>query len=147
LRFGCTIIGNKYISKDISGGMLKMSRGLSELQKSMMMLADAKYNGSKTIDKTVFTSEVCIEVYGWKPEYPIDRGSPGSHRFDKQKIGKKTYVSVHVAISKAVNRLEKRGFINVWEGAISHWTGFSLTAKGKDVVDLLGNSKVKSPLS
>jgi hypothetical protein len=102
-----------------------MGRGLSGLQKSMMMLADAKYNGSSTIDKTVFIPEVCIVVCGWKPEYPIDKCSPGSHIFDKQKIGEKTYASVHVAITKSLNRLEKRGFIKVWIRAVSHWTGFS----------------------
>jgi hypothetical protein len=103
-----------------------MGRGLSELQKSMLMMSMKELENYNTLRNWVlaagktFTdsecswmapyfhgevafSEVFTKIYGWKP-------GPDGH-FSKKDIGLKRYMAAKIAVRKAAERLVKRGLI------------------------------------
>jgi hypothetical protein len=54
------------------------------------------------------------------------RSRPGSHRFDREAIGRARYDAAQASLSRAVRRLEARGLVERYEGAVSRWAGVRL---------------------
>jgi hypothetical protein len=109
-----------------------MARGLSDLQKFILREAAKKPVATQTTCYDMLcTYEICIGYYGWKP-YGGKR-SAADNNFDPDKIGRDKYNSVHVAIKKACDRLEKRGLVERGGNGRS-WTGVFLTDRGREFV-------------
>ena len=96
-----------------------MGRGLSDLQKSILLQAYKKleqigrYN-DQSITGMLLPSEVLAEFYGWETQIE-DSGHEeiyiGSQLFSKEEIGSNRYNSARAAVSKAFQRLEARGLV------------------------------------
>lgn len=131
-----------------------MGRGLSELQETILCLAYTNYLAEERATKEggadLYTYEVMLKVYQFtripiSPNY-IEPRLGGSHRFDLNVIGKKRYQAAAAAISKAFRRLEERGFVGRYNGAIAHWVGIKLTEAGLQLAgDLMAKSRVTLP--
>ena len=93
-----------------------MGRGLSQLQKSILIIARRnrgrrwKPGGRwRYRDGDVVNREVLIKVYGFRPLYNPQKKRNGCTIFDRRAIGINRYRSASVAVVKAFNRLTKRG--------------------------------------
>jgi hypothetical protein len=65
---------------------------------------------------------------------------PGSQLFKPDWIGKEKYQSAHASISRAINRLDSRGFVTQWRGA--YWSGIELTESGIKIAEHLAFPQV-----
>lgn len=130
-----------------------MARGLSDLQKSILIQAykkleqigayvDGKYYGM------LFTAEVLAEYYGfemqilyWQDGEPVLKDIDiGSQNFSKEQIGSKRYNSANAAVSKAFQRLEARGLITRYYSITGHVL-LKLTKRGIEMAKrLLANT-------
>jgi hypothetical protein len=121
-----------------------MARGLSDLQKNILILA---YDNRDT-HPFLLPGHVLANVYG------LELQADG-RRFDRQRAGDR-YAAVNVAVSKAFTRLEKRGlmetvFVNGFtrkmfaHGQVRYYNrGMKLTSDGIQIAErLLG----KTPLT
>jgi len=116
-----------------------MGRGLSELQKTMLRMANAadkewrdihlspeyisasweerreRWPNADNLRGMIDFNDVLAEVYGWKPRPPLYPDSMYGQitRFSKQEIGQKKYMAAYIAVRKAANRLEKRGLVRM----------------------------------
>ena len=89
-----------------------MARGLSDLQKSILIQAYKKLEqiGEYEDDKItgmLQAPEVLVEYYGWEPKKGVLRLR--WQNFSKEKIGSERYNSANAAVSKSFQRLEARG--------------------------------------
>jgi len=100
-----------------------MSRGLSELQKTMLTMPVDEHG-------QIYVKDVITKYYGWKQ-------GPNGH-FNKTEIGPKTYMSAYIAIRKSIKRLSDRGLI--WCIGRSR---FDLTNEGRELSAKLDSSVVK----
>ena len=136
-----------------------MGRGLSSLQRWILVRART--------GQRVYPADVLEGFFGWKPRRPIERFGPtrwtpfgveeatpaaevgriacpsGCH-FSKAKIGPKTYRSVMVTLSRAMQRLERRGLMKRLRGGtrirgrlLCRWVAVEITDQGRE---LLANS-------
>jgi hypothetical protein len=119
-----------------------MGRGLSPLQQAILTIA---YRNRQAEDRTRSTNdgadcyyhEVLAAYYGfdlavdrqWYQHYGR-RHAPGAQFFSRAAIGSGRYGAAKAALYRAVRRLEDRGLVEVWQGAVSHWTGVCLTDQG-----------------
>ena len=131
-----------------------MGRRLSDLQRSIL-IAVFKAPDNRRGQPMLYYKDVCMQYFGWLPGYAIWYSPDGwkwkydpryaellgSHCFASQIMGKKEYQRVLVTINKSVRRLEKRGLVECYQGAILHWSGVIITEAGKN---LLANSKQNS---
>lgn len=101
-----------------------MSRGLSELQKTMLTMPVDEHG-------QIYVKDVITKYYGWKQ-------GPNGH-FNKTEIGPKTYMSAYIAIRKSLKRLSDRGLI--WCIGRSR---FDLTNEGRELSAKL-NSRIVKP--
>ena len=122
---------------------------LSPLQKKILLIA-LRWRGKARSD--VYTEDVKVEVYGWKPLQHYSTGwydeahaQPGTARFaldhnlandplggqifDRHSIGEGRYNTVSVSVSRALKRLTERHLI-YQSGA-----GWSLTKHGLEVAN------------
>jgi hypothetical protein len=115
-----------------------VGRGLSELQKTILMLAHKnreRGTGARPLldggqlGTDVKYPEVLEAYFGWEP----DRRSQSSRYFDfsKQAVGEKAYQSARASLTRAFSRLEARSLIVRTHGVMAAgWTGADLTEKG-----------------
>jgi CRP-like cAMP-binding protein len=115
-----------------------VGRGLSELQKTILMLAhenrERGMGAQHLLDGGQIGTDVkypdVLEAYfGWEPDWR----SRSSQYFDFSKvdIGEKAYRSARASLSRAFSRLEARGLIVRTHGVMAaSWTGADLTEKG-----------------
>jgi hypothetical protein len=85
-----------------------MAKGLSILQKTILLLAIKNVEGAK--NNGVTNREVLIEYYGFEPCCDIGEKRNGAKIFDRRAIGIRQCRSSSVAVVKAFDRLVKRGF-------------------------------------
>jgi hypothetical protein len=64
--------------------------------------------------------------YGDQPRH----SHPGSHRFDREEIGRARYDTAQASASRAVRRLTDRGLAERYVGAFSRWSALRLTDAG-----------------
>ena len=120
-----------------------MGRGLSELQRTMLLLAkrnqedsDSKTVWSEKSHGRVYLSEVAEVYYGWQP---TKRDKWGIPKFSKTEIP--NYMAGKVALFKAAHRLERRGLIKIG-GHYGQCNYFHATDEGKSLMAKPG----KNPL-
>jgi len=102
-----------------------MSRGLSDLQKTILLTALKKPGRTVHSDGTVLGTDarhrdIHAAHYGAAPRTNANR----------------------VAISRAADRLAKRGLVDLMEAAHSRWSGVNLTQEGESVANSLTDNKV-----
>jgi hypothetical protein len=118
-----------------------MGRGLSDLQRCILTIAfenresEGRDPGQTTHKKgaDVYRWEIMERFYGWTPPAYARRDGrkPGGKKYRPQQIGPREYAAAQAAVSKAMNRLNNRGLIDIIEGR-NHWTGGDLTLEGLD---------------
>ncbi|MDY7107509.1 MAG: hypothetical protein SYC29_02630 [Planctomycetota bacterium] len=97
---------------------------LSDLQKTILSLALNGRRSSRYRGADLIRAEILESYYGWEHSYVPQRLS--GIRFSRAAIGEKKYNSAQVAVSRAVQRLERRGLIR-----LSTWPqGILLTDTG-----------------
>jgi hypothetical protein len=115
-----------------------VSRGLSELQKTILMLAHENRERGTGV-RSLFdggqlgTDVKCPEVFeayfGWEPD-PRFRSSY-FYNFSTKDIGEKASRSARASLSRAFSRLEARGLIVRTQSAMAAgWSGADLTEEG-----------------
>jgi hypothetical protein len=130
-----------------------MGRGLSELQKTILVMAHQKRIDGRTggagRGAELYYAEILAAVHGWTPAHgslhyqremtsrfgTISVGDYhyGTH-FSKWHIGKQ-YNAAMASLSRAVLRLNKRGLITAWRGR--SWAGVCLTDAGAEIAQQL----------
>lgn len=117
-----------------------MGRGLSKLQKSILMIGarnrisgvSEECGGYSKLD--IVTPEIMAEVYGWpnKMRWPWegDLRRPCRQRFKPREIGRDAYLKAHVSVSRAMLRLQNRRLIDLAYGEYANWKGAMLTEEG-----------------
>jgi hypothetical protein len=121
-----------------------MGRGLSSLQR--FLLAESGRRGR------LYYADVLRHYFGFRPavameyEKPGEAGrdgpsswedggtlcEPGRQHFRPRDIGVRRYRSALASLSRACLRLDHRGLVKALQGAMSHWAGVEITAKGRD---------------
>lgn len=81
-----------------------MGRGLSDLQRWILHQVDTR--------GTLYYAEICAGYYGWTPVRPLAHCS-GLY-FSPATIGPQEYRRVLVTVSRACQRLARRGLVR-WE--------------------------------
>jgi hypothetical protein len=133
---------------------------LSRLQKQILLLAlENKLREGRAFPEEedggadVYYAEILATVYGFPPTGPLRQGYDpagrrlaGGWKFSPGEIGQARYNAAQAAVSRAMLRLHSRGLaVCVW-GAISHWSGCSLTSAGLEAAKTV-KSIVKSELT
>ncbi len=107
----------------------------AKLEHEKMVIISAKvgvrYDSNYQRDVDVRIGDILLELYNFKPRYKNVRTS-GEHIFKVKGDPEfeKKYHAVHSSLSRAISRLERRGYIHVMVGNLSHWTGFNITDTG-----------------
>lgn len=135
-----------------------MGRGLSDLQKWMLRAALENRRAGQGAGKPspilkaygkdggsgsgadLYYAEVKRDYFSFLPMGDADvRKNIGHHKFDPDFEAQHgdNYNSASASISRAVNRLWKRGLVIVVNGVYSHWTGIDLTEAGIAVAEKL----------
>jgi len=114
-----------------------MGRGLSKLQKMILMLAHEnreRGTGARPLPEggqlgtDVKQSEVLKAYFGWEPDH---RSRSDYFDFSMKDIGEQAYRSARVSLSRAFGRLETRGLIiPTYSVMAARWTGADLTEEG-----------------
>lgn len=134
-----------------------MGRGLSELQKTILLRALSNRKAPDRDEYTcdVYQREIMADHFGWRqslhgwlPKSPRERDWIfGRYYFSKQKIGPRRYASVQASVSRAITRLEERGLVECFTGAPyfsstfqcwlrpPHWSGLDLTEQGVEAAE------------
>ncbi len=129
---------------------------LSRLQRSILELAYvnrvAEGRHSESSGADLYFYELMVACFGF-PTPPRRYGEtdrrrvPGSQRFSRRQIGAARYDAAQASVSRAVRRLEDRGLVVRLCGAVSHWSGLSLSPAGLAVaVGLAHNCAETQPL-
>ena len=82
-----------------------MGRGLSKLQKEILLLAYRNRN-------ICLIRDVLTEAYQFPAKGNIQDAKPGVLIFERKEIGLKKYQAASVAIVKSFNRLIRRGLVH-----------------------------------
>lgn len=100
---------------------------LSKLQRAILSMAYERH-GRVGNGVDLYYAEILAEYF----RFPAlsDPSKPGSWHFSRAWIGPAEYDAAQASLSRAVRRLETRGLVTVYTGAISRWTGLSLTTEG-----------------
>jgi hypothetical protein len=122
-----------------------MGRGLSPLQRYIVAKA-------ATMDRLHYYV-ILHEYYGWpirkRPHrleadqhgYRVDGGEFGytasGKKFWPAQIGRETYHKTMVSLSRAVERLARRGLVTWLAGTRYKWSGVEITPEGKRLADTL----------
>lgn len=120
-----------------------MGRGLSTLQKDILRLAAAKHAEHEPERKQgklprgaadLIMAEILAELYHWPM---IERRWPskqairhGGQNFSRRDISPQAYNVAHVVVTKSLERLAKRGLIELCVGANALWLGLRITEAG-----------------
>jgi hypothetical protein len=111
-----------------------MGRGLSDLQERMLLLALNGYQREERSPRAsgadLYYADVFVAVYGWRRSPQSPYSCAGDHKFDRRAIGRRQYAAAQAAVSRAAQRLEKRGLATCLCGSISRWSGLNLTKAG-----------------
>lgn len=113
-----------------------MGRGLSPLQKHVLIMAQANRQQPDRFEFDLFAYEVLWELYNFKAHTHVKalRDQDGNRhiggwKFSKNAIGHQRYNAAHAAVSKAFYRLQERGFVVCYVGYVG-WSGLKLTDEG-----------------
>jgi hypothetical protein len=126
-----------------------MGRGLSKLQKKILLLAyenrergqaEGKVaNGERVSGADLYSPEILHEHWGWKPRIGacwrpgMRRPDPWERPFSKAEVGERRYRSAVASWSRAAKRLERRGRAvrvrGFWPGALD------LTERGAKIAE------------
>lgn len=116
-----------------------MSRGLSELQKTILKMAYRKLARGYGLGD-VTNREVLIEVYNFPFHSPSADTTSGTPQiFIRKEIGINRYKSASVAVVKAFNRLVKRGLAQR-----KHNFGILLTEAGVKAARAIASKQCKN---
>ena len=127
--------------------LFSMGRGLSELQKYILMAAaTVETDGEYRIKGRLYNADIFSGYYGWQSGHYDYKGNfyprpirPSSPNFHPGKlIDRKKYNTAQVVVRKACDRLETRGLVVGIVGRA--WAGIEITDEGRKVAaDLLAN--------
>jgi hypothetical protein len=118
-----------------------VGRGLSDLQRWILHEASTK--------EVLYYSEILVGFFGWEPTRPLYRYGEGIHKdntdrpagrlmnvgsrhFSPARIGQRRYASGKATLSRACDRLAKRGLVDCLQGKWSHWSGVQITDAGRE---------------
>jgi hypothetical protein len=124
-----------------------MGKGLSELQKRILVLAYQNHSkesrpepGTAVLGADLYKNEVLAQVF----DLPLqsDIRTPGGERdpagwhFSKRALGQK-YNAAQASVARAFRRLEDRELAVRLVGSVSGWSGIDLTDEGLRVAEKL----------
>jgi len=130
-----------------------MGRGLSELQKYILITAATKEPcGEYHVRGRLYNADIFSGFYGWQSGYydctgKLNPQSPkvGSNNFHPGKlIDRKKYNTAQVVVRKSCDRLARRGLVVGLVGRA--WAGIEITDKGREVAaSLMAKSTTPEP--
>jgi hypothetical protein len=113
-----------------------MGRGLSELQKKILV-ASLECRGNERIKHVdAYYRELITACFGWEQtgyrlvNVELDSVFVGPKQFKKR--DHPNYNAVKVSLTRAVKRLETRGLLICYHGLSSNWAGVKLTQSGEE---------------
>lgn len=118
---------------------------LSRLQRWILYAAFENRSDAQEVD--LYRHEILAGYFDfpmrWYDSEPL-HSNPGSHRFDREQIGRERYDAAQASISRAVRRLEARGLVERYVGAVSRWAGLRLTDAGFEAAPCLDQQTVRT---
>jgi len=131
-----------------------MARGLSDLQKNILVMAYSRKLKALTEGTymargygcDLLAAHVLEGYYGWKTAGIYDYIAPGGHNFDRATIGRNKYNSTRSTLSNTFRSLVYRGLVTLSSGnEYVTWSGINLTEEGiekaKELLISLRNDK------
>jgi hypothetical protein len=98
--------------------------------------------GAPEVD--LYTHEILAGYFAfpmrWYDREPL-HSKPGSHRFDREQIGRERYDAAQASISRTVRRLEARGLVERYVADVSRWAGLRLTDAGVEAAPILDDQE------
>lgn len=127
-----------------------MGRGLSPLQRWILRrAADQPDRSERGGGCDLAIARVIHEFYEvpLSPTWYFPAGSTfcTSSQLFRDADGMMAAKRVRPAISHAISRLERRGLVNVMQGAVARWSGITLTDAGREHAGLSDNTAVSLP--
>jgi hypothetical protein len=77
----------------------------------------------------LYDHTILQEYYGWKSH--TRARLPGGQRFWPDEIGRTQYHQTMVTLSRATERLQRRGLVTRVSGTFAHWSGVTITDEGR----------------
>ncbi len=109
-----------------------MSRGLGVLQKGILRLL---LNRGPLLRARVLLSQ----LLGWQ-------GRPGDNQvFDRGSIGKEAYNSGHASLSRSLERMRRRGLVQVYKNVSGYGRVVGLTTIGRQVAQEIAEEEKPEP--
>lgn len=122
-----------------------MGRGLSPLQKYILVAALDKATRSHRDVHVLRSKDVMVGYYGFAPRDPeYSYSKQSSHDFCLSEIGERRYRSAAVAIRKAFSRLERRGLARFTKYHWYKFDGLELTPQGEEIATMLSSETLLS---
>lgn len=128
-----------------------MARGLSDLQKNILVIAYRRRKKAEAEGKypsdihgcDVLAAHVLEGYFGWKKSGIYNYIARGGKNFDRETIGRSKYNSTRSTLSKTFKRLQDRGLVMPARGKeYNTWKGYNLTEEGIEIAkELLANIK------
>ena len=111
-----------------------MGRGLSELQKKILVSSLECRGNTPRKQVDAYYRELITACFGWKQTgYRLVNGESvfvGPKQFKKR--DHPNYNAVKVSLTRAVKRLEIRGLLICHHGLSANWAGVKLTQSGEE---------------
>ena len=124
---------------------------LSRLQRWILYAAFENRSGDPDAPKVdLYNHEILAGYFAfpmrWYDREPL-HSNPGSHRFDRDQIGRARYDAAQASVSRAVRRMEARGLLKRYVGEVSRWAGLRLTDAGFEAATVLDHQQMVKTLA
>jgi len=107
-----------------------MSRGISDLQKGILLLCQEK--------GFLLTQDILGWWWGWEP---MEWGSK------KATVGESEYRAAYASLSRTLDRLWRRGLVKIWKSITGPGTGITLTPQGQRIAQAISEEKAEDAIN
>jgi hypothetical protein len=122
--------------------------GLAKLSRLQRWILSAAYENRSSDPDAAQVDLYYHEIFAGYFGFPMRwygseslHSKPGSHRFDREQVGRERYGAAHASVSRAVRRLEARGLVERYAGTVIRWAGLRLTDAGFEAAPVLDHQQ------
>lgn len=105
-----------------------MSRGISDLQKGILLLGLQK--------GFLLTQDILCWWWGWEPA-EWGAKNAGSHQYN----------AAHASLSRSLDRLWRRGLVTIWKSITGSATGVTLTSHGQELAEAISEEEAEDAIN